>query len=353
MGNVKVLSRSTEDDLRQLQLLQNQLELTKLRLELKTARTQQEILLQKLKARQQTKQRKLAVLKAMRDTQEKHLEECLRDEAGKKLVTFLIECQSLNGIGPSKDIINSNLEKVIELLDKPEDIDLNMTDNFGRTALHLLCRISPTKLSLSALQKLIAKGQDIEIRSQCGKTGVHLCAETPNASALRILVKSGADVTVLSKSGISPTALEIAMTGLKFSASEYRANSHVYANMVSSLTFWNILQGEKYPHEVVSKFSNNWAVNQAILKGRNKARRLFETQLHRWLKVFVLVDMIIAYVGIWKDFCPPPSFPRNSRRSLRETSSRAKLGKSSSGIRRAGSLRKRAKTFTSSSSRGI
>jgi len=338
IGTAKSFSRSMEDDLRQLMLLQKQLELTKLKLQLQTARTEQEVLMQKLKVRQETKQRKIAVLKAMRDTKEKNR---LKDDSGRKLVTYLIECQSLNGVGPSKDYINSNLEKVIELLDKADEIDLNMTDTFGRTALHLLCRISPTKLSISALRKLIAKGQDIEVRSQCGKTCVHLCAETPNAKALKILVKSGADVTVLSKSSISPTALEIAITGLKYSASEFRANSHVYADMVSSLTFWNIMQGVHLPQELVAKYGKIWAVNQAIRAGRNKARRVFDitrSELLRWLKVFVLVDIVISYIGMYTNFCPLPSFSRKRKSSIR-----GKVVRSYSDNGRSGSARIRAK----------
>jgi len=332
------------DDLRQLMLLQKQLELTKLKLQLQTARTEQEVLMQKLKARQETKQRKIAVLKAMREQEKTRLK---KDVSGKKLVTLLIECQSLNGIGPSKDSIKSNLEKVNELLDNADEIDLNMTDTFGRTALHLLCRISPTKLSLSALRKLIAKGQDIEVRSQCGKTCVHLCAETPNARALKILVKSGANVTVLSKSSISPTALEIAITGLKYSASEFRANSHVYADMVTSLTFWNIMQGEDLPQELVAKYGKIWDVNQAIREGRNKARRFLDitrSELLRRLKVFVLVDIVISYLGMYTDFCPLPSFSRKNK-----SSTRGKIERSYSDNGRSGSSRIRANTLRLSS----
>jgi len=306
-------------------LQQQKLELEQLKLQLKEAKMKRDFLKSQLFSQ---RGRQLGVVEhsdGKDDNKERELRSDLErlstlrreEEAGKRLITLLIHCQSINGVGPSKQISESKLKRVVDLLNDNERLDMSYTDSFGRSGLHLLCSISPSKLSLMAMRKLIDKGHDVEGRTQYGKTCVHICAETPNVGALKLLLRWRADVTARSRSSLSPSALEIAMCGLKYSSGEAKANCHVYAEMVSSLAYWSIMQGDIMSVEMTEKYGTNASINRALKLGREKAVKGFRKarrHLSRKLKVIALVDMVMKYVGLSIEFHPLPSFPRNSQR---------------------------------------
>jgi len=304
-----------------------QLELRRLKLELHTIKSQRDSLVSQLNSseREQSSSDAVSVCREkMEFNHESDYEKQTifnrKEEAGRKLIRWLIQCQSPNGLGPPKDVLKAKLKKVVHLLSTTEHVDLTFTDSFGSSSLHLLCAIHPSKISLAAIRKLLEKGHDLESRTQYGKTCVHICAETPNAYALRLLVRCRADVTTRSKSSISPSALEIAMSGLRYSSAEARANSYMYAEIVTSLTYRSIMKGVLMTPEVVEEYGSDQSINQAVQLGRERACRaakITRAHLAHRLKVEVLVDVVISYVGISLTFHPLPAFPRNAKRSLK------------------------------------
>jgi ankyrin repeat protein len=85
------------------------------------------------------------------------------------------------------------------LLTQKANIDL--TDAFGRNALHFALKNSEVKIEI--VKALINKGIDVETRDMDGKTPLHLCCREGHQEALEKLLGHGLDVKVVTKHKIN------------------------------------------------------------------------------------------------------------------------------------------------------
>ena len=89
-----------------------------------------------------------------------------------------------------------NFEKVQDLLQK-EDIDVNIKDNFGDSALHF----AATNNQLEILKLLIEKGANMNIQNNTGSTPLHKAAARANRQIIQHLLPL-VDATIKTNSGL-------------------------------------------------------------------------------------------------------------------------------------------------------
>ena len=112
---------------------------------------------------------------------------------------------------------------------RSDSIDLGIKDEDGRTALHLAAKKEDNallKLLLSAREETIERKTQIDINARCTKSGwtvLHYAAGQGDITAVRLLMKAGATLTVQATVGKAVTPLDLVKTRLQnaghFSAS--------------------------------------------------------------------------------------------------------------------------------------
>ena len=95
-----------------------------------------------------------------------------------------------------------NLAGVDMLVAHPE-IELDLADKKGRTALFRAAEAGQTK----CLKSLVAKGPQLEIKDKHGKTALAVAAWEGHKIPAKILIKAGADINTQDEKGNTPLAL--------------------------------------------------------------------------------------------------------------------------------------------------
>ena len=101
-----------------------------------------------------------------------------------------------------EDAILSCLE-LIDLDEKPNQVDINRRDMMGQSILHLAAYMDYYRVTAG----LLARGADVDIRDGNGLTPMHLASLRGNAKVIRKLQSSGADSAVRSLDGRRPSDL--------------------------------------------------------------------------------------------------------------------------------------------------
>jgi len=106
-----------------------------------------------------------------------------KDSDGKTI--FMYACENC-----SNDIIQFIINKNCRISDKDED-------NKGNTALHYICQTNNLENKENILKKLIETYKfDINKQNHKGESALHIVTNKSNASAIRYLIKSGADINI-------------------------------------------------------------------------------------------------------------------------------------------------------------
>ncbi|XP_041374672.1 uncharacterized protein LOC121387578 [Gigantopelta aegis] len=102
------------------------------------------------------------------------------------------------------DLSGSNKDclKFVQLLHEKE-ADLNATDIFGNTALHIAAESN----SLQCVQYLTEQGLDVNLQNKTGKTGLHLAAECDYSDVISYLLQKRADPNLRDSDGNTPLTI--------------------------------------------------------------------------------------------------------------------------------------------------
>jgi ankyrin repeat protein len=87
----------------------------------------------------------------------------------------------------------NNLEKLNEILARESDINLEIRDASGRTALHLAVIVN----AIECAAVLLKHGARISTRMLDGRTAVHLCAQYNSPEILKMIIERGAELEVI------------------------------------------------------------------------------------------------------------------------------------------------------------
>ena len=89
-----------------------------------------------------------------------------------------------------------------EKIDAPEnsDVDVNATDEFGRTALLWASKSGRN----DCIQYLCKKGANVNFQDPAGVTAIALAASNSKEASVRLLIEQGADVTIADSNGNLP-----------------------------------------------------------------------------------------------------------------------------------------------------
>jgi Ankyrin repeats (3 copies) len=118
-------------------------------------------------------------------------------------------------------------------------IDLGIRDEDGRTALHLAAKKEDNaflKLLLSAREETIERRAQLDINARCGKSGwtvLHYAAGQGDITAVRLLMKAGATLTVQATVGKAVTPLDLVKTRLQ-NAGHFSASHIANLQLVST-----------------------------------------------------------------------------------------------------------------------
>ena len=118
-------------------------------------------------------------------------------------------------------------------------IDLGIRDEDGRTALHLAAKKEDNaflKLLLSAREDTIERRAQLDINARCGKSGwtvLHYAAGQGDITAVRLLMKAGATLTVQATVGKAATPLDLVKTRLQ-NAGHFSASHIANLQLVST-----------------------------------------------------------------------------------------------------------------------
>jgi ankyrin repeat protein len=104
-------------------------------------------------------------------------------------ITFIRACQSRD-----KKLIKTLLEE------GGKDLDLQLQDELGNSALHYICTLG----DLALVEKIINAGTNIAVENNKQETPLHLAAINGETSVIQLLLKKGADLNARNKEGLTP-----------------------------------------------------------------------------------------------------------------------------------------------------
>lgn len=191
---------------------------------------------------------------------------------------------------PPTDTPKSSPEGRLEiaqyLLDmKANPINLSITDDNGRTALHLAAKkedSSMIKLLLSSREGNSERKLQLDINARCGKSGwtpLHYAAGQGDLVSVRLLMEAGASLSVYAGTGKGAAPLEVVKTRLQnaghFSASHIANLQLVAKELSEALRVLESVRAQKEAERIV-KDEQLEVTRKKLAEREDKERELLE-----------------------------------------------------------------------------
>ena len=181
----------------------------------------------------------------------------------------------------------AGIEKMLKV-----DINLNETDESGRTALHAAAESGDAEIAAI----LLIRGAQIDPKDDLGRTPLFLAVDNSHSEVVEVLSDSGADISIVDASGNSPASL-----GLKKPSGQL--NFLLNKENIDSIA----VDGVPILHAAASRGLSDH-LNVIIEQGANTAQIDAEglTALDNALKSTVTLNHAICASTLLKSASPPP-----------------------------------------------
>ncbi|KJV55798.1 ankyrin repeat family protein [Orientia chuto str. Dubai] len=177
---------------------------------------------------------------------------------------------------------NGNVEIVQYLLEYGRNIDVNLADARGCSALHYACS-GTSKLKLPSLIKLLLEhGTNIDSQNLLGETALHISTSKGYIDAIKTLIQHGSNINLQNNTG--DTIMHIAAEKAHINVVKYLLNIDMDINMQDHLGFTPLMvcpnnhAGNQIielfiAHIVASKHCNkSYCTNQSCIQDSEKFR---------------------------------------------------------------------------------